>query len=109
MSRIPDPPSRTLNDIPPGQRVRIRGHRSAGAVRQRLLDLGLMPNTVVTMVRSAPLNDPIEIRLAAGSITLRRQEAATVEVEEPDAGDDPRPEGTDAGPSASPPAEGSRR
>ncbi|MBK1706610.1 FeoA family protein [Halochromatium glycolicum] len=78
--------ARTLNDIRPGGRVRIRRHHSEGAVRQRLLDLGLMPNVVVTVVRSAPLNDPIELKLDASSITLRRREAITIEVtsEEPE-------------------------
>ena len=69
-----------LNDIPNGRCVRIRRHCSRDAVRQRLLDLGLMPDTLVRVVRSAPLNDPIELRLDASSICLRRQEAATVEV-----------------------------
>ncbi|MBK5930776.1 FeoA family protein [Halochromatium salexigens] len=72
--------ARTLNDIRPGGRVRIQRHHSSGAVRQRLLDLGLMPNVVVTVVRSAPLNDPIELKLDASSITLRRREAITIEV-----------------------------
>lgn len=70
----------TLNDIAPGGRVRIRRHRSGAAVRQRLLDLGLMPNLVVTVVRSAPLNDPIELKLEASNVSLRRQEARTIEV-----------------------------
>ncbi|PLW76614.1 FeoA family protein [Cohaesibacter celericrescens] len=70
----------TLNDILPGRIATIRGHRATGAVRQRLLDLGLMPNVAVLMVRAAPLNDPIELRLEATDITLRRREAATIEV-----------------------------
>lgn len=72
----------TLNDIPPGKRARIRGHHATGAVRQRLLDLGLMPNVSVLMVRAAPFNDPIELRLDATDITLRRREAVTIEVVE---------------------------
>ena len=71
---------KTLNDIPNGQVARIRRLFSSRAVRQRLLDLGLMPDVTVGVVRSAPLNDPIELRLDASSICLRRQEAATVEV-----------------------------
>ncbi|KAA6184414.1 ferrous iron transport protein A [Thiohalocapsa marina] len=71
---------RTLNDIGTGAQVRIRRHHSNGAVRQRLLDLGLMPNVLVTLVRSAPLNDPIQLRLDGSSITLRRREAVTIEV-----------------------------
>ena len=69
-----------LNDIPNGRCVRIRRHFSRDAVRQRLLDVGLIPDVTVRVVRSAPLNDPIELRLDASSICLRRQEAATVEV-----------------------------
>jgi len=76
----PAPAVRTLNDVRPGGRVRIKAHRASGAVRQRLLDLGLMPNVELTVVRSAPLNDPIEVRLDAASVTLRRREAATIEV-----------------------------
>lgn len=39
-----------------------------------------MPNVTILMVRAAPLNDPIELRLDATDITLRRREAATIEV-----------------------------
>ncbi len=76
----PNAARRTLNDVRPGGRVRIQCHQSTGAVRQRLMDLGLMPNVVVTVVRSAPLNDPIELKLDASNITLRRREAITIEV-----------------------------
>lgn len=82
MPRHPLRPCRTLNDLKPGRRARIRRHRSAGGVRQRLLDLGLMPDVVVVMVRSAPLDDPIELKLEGTNITLRRREAATIEIHE---------------------------
>lgn len=71
---------KTLNDIAPNGRVRIFRHLSTGAIRQRLLDLGLMPNVSVTVVRSAPLNDPIEVKLDASHVSLRRREARTIEV-----------------------------
>jgi Fe2+ transport system protein FeoA len=45
-----------------------------------LVDLGLMPNVIVTVVRSAPLNDPIELMLATSNVSLRRTEARTIEV-----------------------------
>lgn len=80
MSELPEKSSRTLNDLQPGHRARIRRHQSEGAVRQRLLDLGLMPNVEVIMVRSAPLDDPIELKLEATSISLRRKEARTIEI-----------------------------
>ena len=72
--------ARTLNDLYPGKRARIRRHLSKGAVRQRLLDLGLMPDVEIVMVRSAPLDDPIELKLEATSISLRRKEAETIEI-----------------------------
>lgn len=83
----PPPPvaGRTLNDVATGSRVRISRHTATGAVRQRLMDLGLMPNVVVTVLRSAPLNDPIELQLDAANVSLRRQEAATIEVFNDDA------------------------
>ncbi len=71
---------KNLNDLLPGNRARIRRHRSEGGVRQRLLDLGLMPGVEVTLVRSAPLNDPIELKVDASSISLRRKEAETIEI-----------------------------
>ncbi|WP_316858215.1 FeoA family protein [uncultured Cohaesibacter sp.] len=70
----------TLNDIKPGKRVVVRRHHSEGSVRQRLLDLGLMPNVSVLVLRAAPLNDPIALRLDATDVSLRRREAATIEV-----------------------------
>ncbi|MBK1691700.1 ferrous iron transport protein A [Ectothiorhodospira mobilis] len=84
----PDTPASTpptLNDLRPGRRARVRRHRAAGPVRQRLLDLGILPGTCIAMVRSAPLNDPVEIRVGAVSVTLRRHEARTIEVEADDA------------------------
>jgi len=44
------------------------------------MDLGLMPNVDVLVIRSAPLNDPIELKIGISNVTLRRQEAATIEV-----------------------------
>jgi len=71
---------RALVDIDPGERCRIFSLHGRGAIRHRLLDLGLVPNAVVEVIRRAPLADPIEIRLEDTFITLRKAEAARVEV-----------------------------
>ena len=71
---------RALADIEPGERCRVFALHGRGAIRHRLMDLGLVPNAVVEVVRRAPLADPIEIRLEDAFITLRRTEAARVEV-----------------------------
>lgn len=78
----------TLNDVEPGTDitiVRLYGH---GPVRQRLLDLGFQPGRVVTMLRNAPLRDPIEVQVGDTFIALRRQEAAHVHVSALEAIDD---------------------
>lgn len=72
--------ARTLDELPPGGHGRIRGHRARGAVRQRLLDLGLHPNARVTMVRAAPLGDPLELRLESSLIALRKAEAVLIDL-----------------------------
>lgn len=68
----------TLNDVATGSVWRVCHLTCRGAIRQRLLDIGFMPGTQVTMVRSAPLNDPIEVRIGNGFIALRRSEATSV-------------------------------
>lgn len=71
-----------LNTIQPGKRVKIRCHHAKGSVRQRLLDLGFVPGSSIDMVRRAPLGDPIQCKVANYNVTLRRSEAALIEVTE---------------------------
>lgn len=59
----------------------IVSHQSQGAIRQRLLDLGLIPEMEVEFVRYAPMGDPIEIRVGLTNIVIRKTEADTVTVE----------------------------
>ena len=70
----------SLDELIPGERARIVCHHAQGAVRQRLMDLGLMPDAQLELVRVAPLGDPIEVRVGACSVVMRRREAASVEV-----------------------------
>ena len=71
-----------LNNIKSGHCARIHCHHATGAVRQRLLDLGFVPETTIDVIRRAPLGDPIECRVANYKVTLRNTEAALIEVEE---------------------------
>lgn len=75
------PAGSSLNDCTPGTTCRIRRLLGGGAVRQRLLDLGIRPAREVTVLRNAPLNDPIELQVGDSFIALRRHEAAQIEVE----------------------------
>ncbi|KAA5606529.1 ferrous iron transport protein A [Roseospira marina] len=70
----------SLGDIAPGGDCQIVALHGRGAIRQRLMDLGLVPNMSVTVVRRAPLGDPIQVRADETFITLRRAEASRVEV-----------------------------
>ncbi|MBR9982563.1 MAG: ferrous iron transport protein A [Desulfatitalea sp.] len=73
---------RFLTDVANGCRCRIRRHRSQGAIRQRLLDLGFVPGVEVEMVRCATLGDPLEMRLGDYYVTLRKREADLIEIAE---------------------------
>ena len=70
-----------LKDIKPGHRAKIHCHHAKGAIRQRLLDLGFVPQAEVDVIRSAPLGDPIECRVANYKVALRKSEADLIEVE----------------------------
>lgn len=71
-----------LGDIRPGKKARIRCHHAKGAIRQRLLDLGFIPESEVNVIRKAPLGDPIQCKVADYNVTLRQSEASLIEVEE---------------------------
>lgn len=74
---------RTLDLVPLGTAAIVRGVRSPRSVARRLLELGLVPGTRVTITRVAPLGDPIVLRLRNYSLSIRRAEAAGIEVDEP--------------------------
>ena len=72
----------TLKEVGSGKCVKIFCHHATGAVRQRLLDLGFVPQTEIEVLRRAPLGDPIECRVANYKVALRESEAELIEVEE---------------------------
>ena len=71
----------TLADLRPGQKARIVGFADLGTLGQRILQLGLLPDEEIEMVRRAPAGDPLEVKVLGYSLSLRRQEAGLVEVE----------------------------
>lgn len=74
----------TLDHLSPGKTGIILHVHGKGAARRRYLDLGLTPNTVITVRKVAPLGDPIEITLRGFDLTLRKEEAKNIEVKEID-------------------------
>ena len=70
-----------LSEIEHGREVRIVKIGGGGAIRQRLLDMGVTRGTVVRVERRAPLGDPIEICVKGYCLALRSEEAAGITVE----------------------------
>ncbi len=77
---LQDGSEQVLTQVSKGCRCRIRRHKAHGAIRQRLMDLGFVPNAEVEMVRCATLGDPLEMRLGDYYVTLRKREADLIEV-----------------------------
>src|SRR5262245_32032509 len=71
----------TLDQLQVGQRGRITAVAGDDAVVQRLLEMGLLEGEEVEVIGLAPLGDPLEIRLRQYCLSLRRREAARVQVE----------------------------
>jgi Fe2+ transport system protein FeoA len=71
----------TLAHLPIGHWARIKRVGGQGAIRRRLLDLGLTPGTMVRVEKIAPLGDPILISLRGFQLTLRKEEARHIIVE----------------------------
>lgn len=68
----------SLMDLVPGQTGIIRQVSAQGAIRQRLLDMGMLPDVRVQMERVAPSGDPIWVKLGGYHLSLRRQEARSI-------------------------------
>ena len=69
-----------LADIPTGEEcviVKVHGH---GSFRNRIVEMGFVKGEKVTVIKNAPLHDPIEYKLMDGHISLRRSEARLIEV-----------------------------
>lgn len=71
----------TLNELKIGAAAVITAVGGDGALRCRLLDMGIIPKTRVTLQKVAPMGDPIEIRVRGYELTLRVEEAEKIEVE----------------------------
>lgn len=71
----------TLDQLPIGQTAVITKVGGEGALRCRLLDMGLIPKTAVRVEKIAPLGDPLELRIRGYSLSLRKEDARNIEVE----------------------------
>ena len=70
-----------MRDLKPGQSARIIAVGGEGALRQHFLDMGVIPGAEATLVKLAPMGDPMELQIHGYELTLRLEDAAKIEVE----------------------------
>ncbi len=69
---------KTLREVPIGDTVHVVRLAGVGAVRQRIMDMGLTKGASVTVRKVAPLGDPIEVTVRGFELSLRKDEAQNV-------------------------------
>ena len=67
-----------LRDVPVGDTVRVAKLTGEGAIKRRIMDMGLTKGTEVTVRKVAPLGDPIEVTVRGFELSLRKDEAQNV-------------------------------
>lgn len=71
---------KTLKDVKIGKTVRVVKLHGEGAVRRRIMDMGVTKGVEIYVRKSAPLGDPIEIMLRGYELSLRKADAEMIEV-----------------------------
>ena len=74
----------TLKDVKIGQRAVITAVGGEGALRQHFLDMGVIPDAEVTVIKYAPMGDPMELMIHGYELTLRLEDADRIQVRELD-------------------------
>ena len=72
---------RTLRDGAIGETLRVKKLSGEGAVKRRIMDMGLTKGVLVTVRKVAPLGDPLELTVRGYELSLRKADAELIEVE----------------------------
>jgi Fe2+ transport system protein FeoA len=72
----------TLDQLTPGTKAHVKRVGGQGAVRRRLMDMGLVGGVEIEFIKAAPMGDPLEYRLRGFRLSLRKAEAQMVELEQ---------------------------
>jgi len=72
----------TLKDLKVGKSGKVISVEGEGAMRKRLLDMGITPGTIITIHKAAPMGDPIELKLRGYSLSIRLDDAGYIQVSE---------------------------
>ncbi|HAY61633.1 MAG: ferrous iron transport protein A [Acidaminococcaceae bacterium] len=71
----------TLNEVAIGSLCKVTRLTGSGALKRRIMDMGITKGTEIKVVKIAPLGDPMELNVRGYDLSVRKNEAATVEVE----------------------------
>ena len=71
-----------LDQIKPGVTVKVKKVSAAGNLQRRILALGIIPGSIMEVIKVAPLGDPIEVKLRSSNLMIRKEDAQNISVEE---------------------------
>ena len=71
----------TLDQLPIGSSATVTKLTGAPGIRRRLMEMGITPSATVEAVRRAPLGDPLDVKIRGYHLSLRKEEAAAIEVQ----------------------------
>ena len=71
----------TLREVPCGETVRVVRLHGEGAIKRRIMDMGITKGSEVFVRKVAPLGDPIEVKIRGYELSLRKADAEMIEVE----------------------------
>lgn len=72
--------SMTLNELKPGQVGKVVKLNGTGKIKYRIVDMGIIPGTIILIKRFAPFGDPIQINLRGYELSIRKNEAKNIEI-----------------------------
>lgn len=75
---------KTVNDMKIGEKAVVTGLGCAGALRRRIIDMGITPGALVILRKAAPMGDPLELNVRGYELSIRRSEAKEISVETQD-------------------------
>ena len=71
---------KTLNQVRRGEKVTVQRLNGSGALKRRIMDMGITKGTEIFVRKASPLGDPIEITMRGYELTIRKNEAELIEI-----------------------------
>ncbi|MDR2672556.1 MAG: ferrous iron transport protein A [Coriobacteriales bacterium] len=76
-----DEPTRSLQEVKTGETVVVKRLGGSGALKRRIMDMGITKGTSIYVRKVAPLGDPIEVTIRGYELSIRKSESESIEVE----------------------------